>query len=73
LGLQAQRSVLIQEQVTVTQNANAGIEPRKGGAETIAQHELPVTQNGSQDLGPNSAAGKLDGYEPKFFLKEDGR
>ena len=55
------------------QSESKGSEPLAVAAPTVAQHELPTTENAASGMDPNIAGDKLEGYVPRYFLKEDGK
>jgi hypothetical protein len=55
-----------------TENAVSGLVPASKAAELIPSENAPCVE-ASGALDPSASADLLAGYEPQYFLKEDGR
>jgi hypothetical protein len=55
------------------ENEAEGTEPLAVAAPTVAQTESPTTESVANELDPQVSGDKLQGYVPKYFLKEDGK
>jgi hypothetical protein len=64
---------LVKESHGCIESAPTGLKPLAVAAPTAAQTELPTTENATKGLDPNAAGDKLEGYVPRYFLKEDGK
>lgn len=53
--------------------SNQSSQPLLKAAELVPPQELPCTQSTAPVLAPSSGSDKLEGYEPRYFLKEDGK
>jgi hypothetical protein len=69
----AQASLNIQERGVAKENRAAGLVPLIKGGEVLAPEVAPCSQNTGPVLEPIAAPDTLEGYEPQYFLKEDGR
>lgn len=69
---QAQGQVNIQDR-GVAKTSQGSLHPLQAAAELIKPQELPCTQSAAPVLGPAAGGDKLEGYEPRYFLKEDGK
>ena len=68
----AQASALQREKAKATQNAAREIKPLAKAEALIAPVASPCTQS-TGSLAPTASLDKLEGYEPRYFLKEDGK
>lgn len=55
------------------QSGDAGLKPSAIAAQTAPQLELPTMENKASGINPNVSGDKLEGYVPRYFLKEDGK
>ena len=55
------------------QSQDTGLAPLAIAAPTVPQMEAPTTENSADGLDPHVAGDKLEGYVPRYFLKEDGK
>lgn len=73
MGITPRETLLVNEIRECVQSATTGLVPLATNIATAPQKELPVSENASNGLDPNSAGDKLEGYIPRYFLKEDGK
>jgi hypothetical protein len=66
-------SKLLQEKAHARANAGHRLAPLAHSSTDCVVIETKVTANAGNTLNPVSSVDQLDGYEPKFFLKEDGK
>jgi len=67
------QSALSQERAEATPNCKTGLAPLAIQAELVREGPAPVAQNAGNALAPIASTDKLEGYEERYFLKEDGR
>lgn len=67
-----QASKLIQERAAATQAAASQLRPLPKAEALVAPEPAPCTQS-KGSLAPSASLDKLEGYEPQYFLKEDGK
>jgi len=68
----AQASALQREKAKATQNAASVLKPLQKAEVLLAPEAAPCTQS-TGSLAPSASLDKLEGYEPRYFLKEDGK
>jgi hypothetical protein len=73
MELVPRESLVSNENHGCVQSAPTGLQPLAIAAPTAPQVELPTTQNAANGLDPHVAGDKLEGYVPRYFLKEDGK
>jgi hypothetical protein len=67
-----QASKLVQERAAATQAAASQLRPLPKAEALVAPEPAPCTQS-KGSLAPSASLDKLEGYEPRYFLKEDGK
>jgi hypothetical protein len=55
-----------------TESKAASLQPVAQG-QVVTNEAAPCAQNAGNALKPLSARDQLEGYEPQYFLKEDGK
>jgi hypothetical protein len=68
-----QASALLQEKAKATQNSPSALKPLPKNEALLAPIGAICTQNRPNSLIPTVSGDKLEGYEPRYFLKEDGK
>lgn len=66
-------TAVFREAQDCVQSVSNGLKPLAIAAPTAPQSELPTTENRANELDPHIAGNKLEGYVPRYFLKEDGK
>ena len=66
-------SLNLQERAEARAAATGVLKPLTVQAELVRPGAAPVAQNAGNALTPIASTDKLEGYEERYFLKEDGR
>ena len=62
-----------QETRECLQNGGNRLEPLAAAAPIVAPHATEYVQNEGSSLQPIASTDQLEGYQPRYFLKEDGK
>jgi hypothetical protein len=69
----AQGALNVQDRAEARVTSAPVLQPLTKATELIQTEPAKCSQNSGPALVPVSAPDKLEGYEPKYFLKEDGK